>query len=180
MNALIFLILLLLAFLLIIGIPAGISYLIYRFLKKKNYDKTLRLLCLIPFLILGFIIFRAVYPSNEFYQEDFKEVTGLDFPNSGEIIDKTASYPDHFDDYTSVSLVRVNKEFYDRLSDHLVVKGFEENREKISSTELNEILGEIDNKEVVKEFSIRKGGGIYYYVGFLSDNESIIIKRLSW
>lgn len=66
------------------------------------------------------------------------------------------------------------------LPDHLLGKGFNENDEKISSTELSEVLDAIGDKEIVRELSILKDGGNYYYVGFLSDNESIIVKRLSW
>ena len=180
MDGLILLLIFLLVLLVLIAIPIGTSVLIYRFVVRKDFNKWFRLIALVPFLVIGYLIYSGFYPSDEFYQEDFKEVTGLNFPERGEIIEKTADYPDHFGDYTSVSLVKVGEVFYKMLPDHLLEKGFKENDEKISSAELSEVLNAIGDREIVRELSILKDGGIYYYVGFLSDKESIIVKRLSW
>ena len=60
------------AIILLVGIPIGISHFLYRWIKKKGFDKRLRLLASIPILIVGYFIYDAIYPSAEFYKTDFK------------------------------------------------------------------------------------------------------------
>ena len=175
-----FLLLLILAFLLIIGIPIGLSYLIYRFIKKRNYDKRLRLIALIPILLMTYLIYSALYPSEDFYRTDFTEVTGIELPEHVEFKYKSATYPDHFGDYTSISIINVGRDFYNNLPKALTEKGLKENGQKIGTTEFDKALEHTDNLEIESEFSMEEGGGVYYYVGFLTDNETIIVKRLSW
>lgn len=43
-----------------------------------------------------------------------------------------------------------------------------------------EIEREIGTKEIEKAFSMTADGGIFYYVGFVSDKETIIVQRQSW
>jgi len=175
-----FVLLLIIAFLLIIGIPIGLFFLIYRFIKRRNYDKRLRIIALTPILIMSYLIYTAVYPSEDFYRQDFQEVTGMELPEQVEFKYKSATYPDHFGDYTSVSIIKVGKDFYNKLPNTLTKKGLIANGQKIHTTEFDIALKHMDNLEIEKEFSMEEGGGVYYYVGFLTDNESIIVKRLSW
>lgn len=175
-----FLLLLLLAFLLIIGIPIGLSYLTYRFIRTKNYDKRLRLIALTPILILAYLIYSAVYPSEDFYRTDFTEGTGIELPEQVEFKYKSATYPDHFGDYTSISIIKVGREFYNNLPVILTEKGFIENGQNTHSIVFNKVLEHTDCLEVERGFSRQEDGDVYYYVSFLTDNETIIVKRLSW
>jgi len=175
-----FILLIIFAFLLLIGIPIGLSYLIYRFIKKRNSDKRLRFIALTPIIIITNIIYSALYPSEEFYREDFTEVTGTKLPMQVEFKYKSATYPDHFGDYASISIIKVDSDYYNKLPDFLIKKGLKENGQKIHTTEFAKALEQIDNLEINKEFSMEEDGSIYSYVGFLSDNETIIVKRLSW
>ncbi|MCZ4410660.1 hypothetical protein O3Q51_17725 [Cryomorphaceae bacterium 1068] len=111
----IFLLLVLVAFVLVIGIPIGLSYMIYRFIKKRDYDKRIRIIALTPMLILGYLIYTAIYPDEDFYRHDFQEVAGIELPEEVDFKYNTASFPDHFGDYTSVSIIHVGKEFYQTL-----------------------------------------------------------------
>jgi len=172
-------------FVLIIGIPTGLSILILRFIKRRNYDKRLRLIALIPILTIGYFIYTAFFPTDSFYKEDFKEVTGIDFPESGEIVYKSATYPDQFGDYGSTSIVKVNKEFYENLEGQLKTKGLTDNSAKKEDDlrgpfDLVEIKKEIGKKGIEKAFSMTVDGGVFYYVGFLSDKETLIVQRQSW
>ena len=175
-----FLFLLILAFLLIIGIPIGLSYLIFRFIKKRNYDKRLRLIALTPILIMTYLIYSALYPSEDFYRTDFAEVSGSELPEQVEFKYKSATYPDHFGDYSSISIIKVGKNYYNKLPKALSEKGLKKNGQKIHTTEFDKALEHSNNLEIEKEFSMDEGDGVYYYVGFLTDNETIIVKRLSW
>ena len=175
-----FLLLFILAFLLIIGIPIGLSYLMDRFIKKRNYDKRLRLIALTPVLIMTYLIYSALYPSEDFYRTDFTEVTGIELPENVEFKYKSATYPDHFGDYTSISIVNVGRDFYNSLPKTLTEKGLKKNGQKIHTTEFDKALEHTDNLEIKSEYSMEEGGGVYYYIGLLTDNETIIVKRLSW
>jgi hypothetical protein len=145
-----------------------------------GHDNRLKLFLLIPVVFIGITIYTAIYPSEDFYKEDFKEITGLDFPQAGSIVFKSASYPDQFGDYGSVSIVRISKEFLFELEGQLRDKGFKKTFERNGSNELDRALKEIGNREIEKEFSVEYERGIYYYVAFLSDKETIIVNRQSW
>jgi amino acid transporter len=149
-----------------------------KFLNRK--DKRLKFLLLIPTIYFVYSIYSAIYPPDSFYKQDFKEVTGIDFPERGEIIYKTASFPDHFGDYGSVSVIKVDKEFYSNLDKQLTIKGLRKTAERTGSPELDNALKEIKGKKIESEFSLEQGGGVYYYVAFLSDKETLIVCRQSW
>ncbi|MGC4021703.1 MAG: hypothetical protein QM734_07050 [Cyclobacteriaceae bacterium] len=140
-------------------------------------DKRLKYLLFIPLIYFGYSVYTAIYPLDEFYKEDFKEVTGVDFPDQGKIIFKTASYPDIHGDYGSVSIVNVERDFYASLEKQLMIKGLQRAIEKHGSKELDEALKEIGGKSIESEFDFYNGHGVYYYVGFLSDKETLIIYK---
>lgn len=163
-----------------IGIPIGVSYLVYRWIKKKGYDKRLRLLALIPILTVGYFIYDAVYPSAEFYKTDFKEVTNMEFPENGKIKYKIASFPDHFGDYTSSFLAEFEQTDLKRLENQLKNQGFKEKENKMSSNELDYIERKKGRKAYTKQYIFEMENGKHYSVGFLDDNKSVIITRISW
>ena len=180
MDGIVFILLIILILILIIGIPIGLSYFINRILKKKGVHPKWRVLSLIPIFIVGYLIFEAFYPSESFYEDDFKEVTGIDFPKNAEFEYKTASFPDHFGDYTSVSLIKVENEFYAELPNKLLKRGLSENIEKVGSAEMDKVKSKLNGRIIEKEYALEESGEIYYYVGFLSDKETLIIERISW
>lgn len=131
-------------------------------------------------MLLTYLIYSAFYPSEDFYRTDFSEVTGIELPENVEFKHKSATYPDHHGDYTSISIIKVGRGFYNQLPKVLLKKGLKENKQKILATEFDKILEHIDNLKIEKEFSMEEGVGVYYYVGFLTDNETIIVQRMSW
>jgi hypothetical protein len=170
----------LIAIILAIGIPVGLSYIIYRWIKKKGFDKRLRLLAFIPILIIGYIIYDAIYPSSEFYKTDFKEVTDMQFPENGKIKYKTASYPDLFGDYASSFLIELNENDLEKLENQLKIGGFDEKEIKMGSDQLDYIERKIGRKAYSKQYVRQRKNGKHYSVGFLDDNKSVIITRVSW
>ena len=173
MNLIFVLIGILFVFGLVVLLPLFIKYL-------NKRDKRLKLLLLIPVAYLAYSIYTAVYPSDSFYMQDFKEVTGVDFPDNGEITFKTAGFPDQFGDYGSVSIIKVDRKFYEGLPNQLLRKGLTEKSENHGSSEFDKAMTEIKDKKIEREFSFEKGGGVYYYVAFLSDKKSLIVNRQSW
>lgn len=163
-----------------IGIPIGISYLIYKWIKKKGFNKKWRIIALTPILIVGYFIYGAIYPSSDFYKTDFKEVTKMEFPKSGIIKYKTASFPDHFGDYTSSFLVEFDHADLEKLESKLKTNGFEEKENKMHSNELEHIERKKRRKNYSKQYVIDSIASKHYSVGFLDDNKSVIITRVSW
>ena len=172
--------LLILFFLIIVLIPIGLSVVTYKFIEKKDVDKKFRTIAIIPLLIFGYIIFSAIYPSEEFYEDDFEEVTTLKFPENGIIKHKSASYPDQFGDYTSCFLVEFEKKYLEKLKSVIIEKGFVQKNGKVGCDELTYIENQIKDKKYDSEFSKEVESGKIYSVGFLNDNKSVVIERTSW
>jgi amino acid transporter len=172
--------LILLFFVVLIGIPIGISYLIYQWIKKKEFEKKWRLLAIIPLIIVGYFFYTAIYPDEDYYKNDFKEVTDMEFPKSGKILYKTASYPDQFGDYTSSFLAEFENDYLQKLEANLKKKGFVKKENNMSSEELDYIENKKGSRKYSAEYSKELNGGKYYSVGFLNDNKSVVITRVSW
>lgn len=170
----------LIVIILVIVIPIGISYLIYRWIKKRGFNNKWRIIALTPILIVGYIIIGAIYPSSDFYKTDFKEVTKMEFPESAKIKYKTASFPDHFGDYTSSFLAEFEQTDLKRLESQLKNSGFEEKENKVGSNELDYIERKKGRKAYTMQYVRQKKNGKHYFVGFLDDNKSVIITRISW
>ena len=179
MEGLGFSIILILIPILIIGIPIGLSYITNRILKKKGVSPKWRLLSLLPILIVGYLIYDALYPNKDFYRADFKEVTGVEMPTDSDFEYKTATFPDQFGDYTSISLIKVDNRFYNELENILISKGFTENFQHVNSNEFDRMKSKIKEMKIEKEYG-KENGDKFYYVGFLSDKQTLIIERISW
>ncbi|MBD0254764.1 MAG: hypothetical protein ICV83_03510 [Cytophagales bacterium] len=179
MDALILVLLLIAAA--VIAIPLGVSYGIYWLVRRQGYNKRLRLLALVPVLVAGYFVYTAFYPTEEFYREDFREVTGMEFPASGIIAYQSATYPDHFGDYTSVAVVKVDKAFYRRLLGRLPAQGFTppgpEDPGLLASDGIKDALA---GRAIAREYRVEKPRGWVGYVGFLSDQETLVVQRASW
>ena len=165
--------------LLVICIPVGLSLLIYWIIKKAGVDKRVRLLALLPVLIVSYYVYTAIYPTDSFYKDDFFEVTGTEFPETGDIIYKNASYPDIHGDYQSTSVVKVDYYFFKSLPDKLVEKGLIKQGNTFDQFEIDDILDKYSDKTIDFEYSIEDEKATVYYVGFLSDKQTIIVRRAS-
>ena len=177
-DQLAFVFLLTLIAILTIGVPVGASILLYRGLANSSYGKKWRVLALTPIFMAGLIAYIAFNPGEEFYREDFEEATGLLLPDDAKIVFKTASYPDHFGDYTSVSVIHVKEVFYWHLQDHLQKQGMIENQYSPMSVQFEKALDWLDQSIPQKSLSLQKGDR-HYYVGFLSDEKTILVSRVS-
>lgn len=149
-------------------------------MKKKGINFKWRILALIPIIIVGYYLYDGFYPSSEFYKADFKEVTDMEFPESGIIKYKTATFPDHFGDYTSSFLVEFNPTDLEILEQKLKSGGFKQQENKMSSNALDYIERKKGRKNYSKQYIRQRKNGKHYSVGFLEDNKSVIITRVSW
>jgi hypothetical protein len=158
-------------------VPALLLFFFYKWLSRKGYRW--HGLSVITIIIAFFLyeIYTAIYPTNSFYYNEFKQVTSLDIPKSAEIIDKTASYPDFHGDYVSCSLMKLSKQDYNSLLDALNKnKTIIKNPEIIVSEELDEIMKTRNMSNIKTSFSRQIPNKDYYtYIGFFKDNETILV-----
>ncbi|CAM4389483.1 hypothetical protein [Zobellia nedashkovskayae] len=141
-------------------------------------SKRWRLLALIPVIIIGYFIYDALYPSEEFYAYDFNEITGVELTEKAEFNYKTASFPDHFGDYNSVSIINVGPNFYETLIVKLSENGHSENGQRIGCNEMDKAKANLNGLKIEREFS-KEEEDKFYYVAFLSDKESVLVQRSS-
>jgi hypothetical protein len=168
----------LLAFLLLIGTPILIGFIIYKWLKRKGYKKLgISILCVI-ILSLSYMFYTALYPTDDFYFEEFKQVTLREIPNSAEIMEKSCSYPDFHGDYCSSSQVKLSKEDYLKLLREM------ENDNRLTKTtqmngfqEFSNTIGGKKESNIIKGFTrvIVGEEDQYLYIGFYNDNETIFV-----
>ena len=133
-------------------------------------------------LIAVFQTYKANYPSDSFYFDEFESVTLRKPPSSAEVIKKASTYPDFHGDYCSSSMIKISKEDYTRLyielqSDKDLVK----NAELLSSGVLDKVLERNKREQIVAGFQRKISGksGIHLYIGFLNDQQTIIVNKCS-
>jgi heme/copper-type cytochrome/quinol oxidase subunit 2 len=104
------------AFFITVLLPIYVCIVTYKWARKK---RIIAYWLIVPILTLAFFtyqIYTSIYPTNGFYKSEFEHNTGIEFPNSGEIIRKDADYPDTHGDYRAIALFKVNKtDFYSLL-----------------------------------------------------------------
>lgn len=164
---------------LVFGVPIIVSYLLYRFIKRRNLDKRWRLIALVPLLFLAYAVYQGVFYPNKLYEEHFTEVTGLELPENSEfLLTENWTSGAYSRNYITLSLLKIGKNNYQNLPDQLETKGLSENNEieadEILFSKIQRIKKE-NNFEIDRGFNLTKNGKIIYYVGMLSDQESIIV-----
>ena len=147
-------------------------------MKRKKVDKVWWILALAPILIIGYLIFEAIYPSEDFYEQDFKEVTGIELTENAEFNFKSASYPDLQGSYTSVAIINIGTDFHKELPAKLIENGLSENSQRIGGTVMDNAEQELNGLEIEREFS-KEQGNKFYYVALLSDEKTILVQRSS-
>ena len=144
----------------------------------KRVIKFLKVFPIVIVLVIGYFVYEAIYPGDDFYKEEFHKVTERNTPKSAKIIDKSASYPDLHGDYCSSSQVRLSRQDFQRLLRE--VEGditMESTTEIIYFEEFESILNGKQPERILKKF-IRKGGENterYLFIGFYDDFQTIFI-----
>ncbi|WP_322969481.1 hypothetical protein [Faecalibacter sp. LW9] len=180
MDGIIFFGAIILAFLLIIVIPLAITYLLYKYLNRKFPNKLYKYIAFAPTLLLIYSIWTAIYPSEDFYKDNFKEVTQIEFPKNSKFIYKDATFPDHFGDYTSVFIIETSKNEIDKLKAQLEKLKFEEIQDdKWHSSETKSAIQKTKAK-IANQYNYEIQDGKNYYVALFDDNKTVLIRRISW
>jgi hypothetical protein len=175
---------------LIIAIITGIigfvvywlSMLLQRYLFKKGYIKveikqTLKLIIIILTICIStYFTYDAFYPSNAFYLNEYRKITLREAPRTANILRKSSSYPDMHGDYGACALIRLSKQDYEILYKEIQDDKNMKPGEIIGSEEFSDVMKGININEI-KAGYIRPIGkeDHYLYIGFLKDNQTILI-----
>lgn len=157
--------------------PTVIAYLLHKWLRKTKF-KLISIICLIsaPIFTL-YVVYRAIYPDDDFFLEEYKTVTLINAPKSAVILKKTATYPDFHGDYISVSMFRLSKSEYLKLYNTLIKdKQIDTLGQLVGSEEFDDVVG--NNVKSIKNTFNRKmpnNKSSHYSINFLNDNNTVII-----
>lgn len=168
-------------FLLISLIPVGLAYLILRWLTKKGYKKVGLTILVTTTIWTIYSSYTAIYPTDSFYKDEFEDNTGLDFPKSGDILTKEASYPDLHGDYSATALFKTDKNDY-----NLILTTIQkDNKFQLDSIPFKFNLPNFDT--TIKEASFtkcytlnRQERDLIFTISFNDKNNLIEIQRNSW
>jgi hypothetical protein len=134
-------------------------------------------LCGLLFLFVGYQIYLAFYPSDSFYKKEFKDITKTEFPKSGKILFKTASYPDIHGAYCSCAWIEVSRTDFEELLNEIRKSGrndtqfiYSDSWEKLETKIGNKIDYEIKSSELNNKNEFR-------FWGLLKDGKSIVIYK---
>ncbi|HLX12652.1 MAG TPA: hypothetical protein VKS81_07560 [Bacteroidota bacterium] len=63
----------------------------------------------------GYEAYTALYPTDSYYENEFRDITRVPYPASGKIIFKDATLPDLHGDHSACALIEVSPDDYNRL-----------------------------------------------------------------
>jgi hypothetical protein len=110
---------LILTFLALFLLAFALLIVLYQRLLRKGYRKLALLFPAMILVVVGYGAYVSLVPRDSFYKEDFEKYTGIEFPASGKIIKKYATYPDLQGEYISVALIRLSTTDYQTLKEEL-------------------------------------------------------------
>jgi hypothetical protein len=179
-DAIVFLFLVAAIGLAILAIPYIALYIFYKWLARKGF-KIVGVSVIVAFsCFLAYNIYTGIYPTDDFYFSEFKQVTLRDAPKSASILSKNASYPDFHGGYCSASSMTLSAEDYAKLLrelnlDHRLTKtNF---TEIVGSSELDKVITYKKMNQIAHGF-VRNISGEedhYLYIGFLNDQKTIVV-----
>lgn len=171
METLIFFGYLLLGLIVVLVIPIGINVWIYKKLRKTRYRKYAFLVPVLCSLFVGYHVYFALFPKDDFYKEDFESLSNMKFPKTGTILFKDADYPDIHGHYTSIAIVELPSVDFNKMQQEI---------EANKSFQHCKILYNTDTY-TDKGFDCGKIKMQYYQgkllLSFYNDNKTVFIQR---
>lgn len=118
-------------------------------------------------LCSGYLSFTAVYPTDDFYFDEFETITLRKIPDSAKVLTKSATYPDLHGDYDSEATIQLSSTDYQSLFKQIQ----QDKRFNKVSNDANKIqfLRMIENRE-----------DRLYYIDFYSDGKTIGIYLINY
>ena len=160
----------------------GIIYgTIKMFFSKKKWVKIIACGSSLAIIFLLFSIYRAFYPSTDFYIEEWSYSTNLAYPESANIIWKNATYPDQHGDYTASAIIEMSAKDFIKL--HNSVKNNKVFKIDTQTNGYNGIIEQYLPLEKMNNFKFKdyyfSSLNKYFKIGFDSNNNTVIFQRHS-
>jgi amino acid transporter len=108
-----------LTFLALFLLAFALLIVLYKWLLKRGFRKLALLFPATIILVVGYGAYVSLVPRDSFYKEDFEKYSGMNFPPSGKILKKYATYPDLQGEYISVALILISSSDYQTLKNEL-------------------------------------------------------------
>ena len=127
-------------------------YLGFCYWKRSKAAKYIIVSILFVFL---WSVYTAIYPNDSFFEHEFERVSGMDFPESGEIIIKNATYPDMQGDYFSCFVIKVNHQDHEMLN----------HKTKETESPIRFTCNKSKHFSVIRSGMVKEKFGDYYFWG---------------
>jgi hypothetical protein len=150
--------------------------------QKRNTKATIFLIVASLLLPWSYLCYDAFYPSDSFYKDVFAKLIKFPFPASGNIIRKSASYPDQHGDYAACAKIEVSPIEYDALLKHFTSSPSYayDSTNFIRGAEFDWVANSINKSQYASRFATGDViTGAYVFIGFLRDKKTIIMYRVS-
>jgi hypothetical protein len=165
------------------SITIFINYtLLKKFYIKRNYFIQITFIfSILAILVAAYQTYRAYFPADSFYWDEYFNITQMKKPISGKIIHKAADYPDMHGDYCSCAFIQLSEKDYSNLLDNIKKDSNMIIGKPEWSYEFKKVMKYLSAKEIRIGFirPIKENEDISLYVGFFKDGNSIIIHRSS-
>jgi len=178
-----------LLFTVVVLIPAsGLWWLAYSLHRQQHYRSARAFQGLFVCFVGGYIYLQYswFFPPDSTFETEFVQITGLDFPESGEILEGDESGLDPHGDYSSCAKMEVDRPNYKRLFHAISTDTsfnsthFTADTSFVMSVEFRQVTRGVNASNYYRTFS--KGvsnKNTYRFVGFLRDGRTIIFYRCS-
>ena len=162
-------------FFLYVCLPLIIAFYVYKYIKRWIHKYiVIALVSIIP-LLFYYPIFRAIYPDDGFFKVEFKTVTELEYPESGEVIKKHATVPFFHPDYQSYAIIKLSEEDFRYVLDYVKNNNIFKEGGKLHTVELGNFVGSKRESQIIYIATNEKKSTGTKLIGFLDDNRTIII-----
>ncbi|MCF1749625.1 hypothetical protein [Mariniradius sediminis] len=165
------------AFLVLLA-PYFLLYLLHDWLRSKGLRHIGPTLAIGYTVFLLYSVYTAIYPTDDYFFNEFELVTLRETPLSAVVVRKEASYPDFHGDYCSAALLLLTEEDYRNLLDDLgddqrfskMAKG-----DYLGSFEFTAAMDTLSTDQIVQGFVRYTSGDENLYIGFLDDGKTVVI-----
>ncbi|MCC3159875.1 hypothetical protein LJ737_21720 [Hymenobacter sp. 15J16-1T3B] len=175
--------LLLFCALLVLSVPVGICWLLYHWLRHHGHRRSAVAVPALIALALVYFVYSALYPGDDFYEQQYAQITGRSLPASAVIQRNDASYPDQHGDYAACARIELSAADYQQLLRQL-------NRDTafhaqgspryafIGSQTFDNVNPDLKAERRCRH-AFSRNGSAFRFIGFLHDGRTIIAYRSS-
>lgn len=157
----------------ILGPTIWVGVIVYKSICRMGYKWLAIAITICIFLFIFYSTYTAIFPTDDFYYQEFKTVTLRQIPKSAVIVKKTASYPDFHGDYCSGTKIKLSKRDYNELLKEIKADERLHPGDMLGSSELAEVMGNNPTNQLSYIFnrSIANEEDHYLSIGFLRQSE---------